>query len=56
MATVLLSLAILGLSLLGLALGVLMGREPIRGSCGGVACIGGAECAACAERKEDARS
>ncbi|MEX0957179.1 MAG: hypothetical protein WDZ83_18445 [Rhizobiaceae bacterium] len=51
METILLSLAVLALSILGLSLGVIMGREPIRGSCGGVACIKGAQCASCGQRE-----
>lgn len=38
MATVLLALGIVGLSVAGLAAGVLLGRAPIKGSCGGLGC------------------
>ncbi|MEQ5828280.1 (Na+)-NQR maturation NqrM [Sulfitobacter sp. NFXS29] len=31
----------------GLGLGALFGRAPIKGSCGGLSCIPGADCAAC---------
>jgi hypothetical protein len=55
METILLSLVILALSFLGLALGAIMGRGPVKGSCGGVACIKGAQCTACAGRDEEER-
>lgn len=41
------TLAILLLAIAGLAAGVIAGRPPIRGSCGGLSCIGGGACAAC---------
>jgi hypothetical protein len=47
MGTFLLSIAIVALSITGLAAGVLLGREPLRGSCGGVACDKGGTCDAC---------
>ena len=47
MATFLLAFVIFGTSLAGLALGVMTGRGPIRGSCGELACRTGAECSAC---------
>lgn len=50
METMILSLGLILLSVAGLALGVIMGRASIRGSCGGVACIKGADCAGCAKR------
>ena len=50
MEIILLSVVILVLSVLGLSIGVIIGREPIKGSCGGVACIKGARCAACTRR------
>ena len=43
MATVLVSLLLFGLAFFGLALGVLMGRAPIAGSCGGLNRIPGIE-------------
>ena len=43
----LLTLAILGLSVLGLAAGILMGRPPIKGSCGGLSCGVPGGCGAC---------
>jgi len=36
MATFLLVFALLGLIIIGMSVGVLMGRRPIKGSCGGV--------------------
>ena len=43
LATFLAALVVIGLAVAGLALGVLNGRAPIAGSCGGV----GGRCAAC---------
>ena len=36
MATFLLSILIIGIALIGMAAGVLLGRKPIAGSCGGL--------------------
>ena len=36
MAALLISVLVVGLALLAMSVGVLFGREPIRGSCGGV--------------------
>lgn len=38
MATFLLSFLVVGLAMLGLAVGVMAGRRPIKGSCGGEGC------------------
>jgi len=47
MATFFLTLVIVLASVAGLATGVLLGRAPLRGSCGGVPCVKGGGCAAC---------
>lgn len=46
-ATIIFAFAILLLSVGGLAIGVMAGRKPIRGSCGGLACVKGFECGSC---------
>lgn len=43
MTALVLSILVVGVALLGMSVGVLFGREPIRGSCGGVA----GRCALC---------
>jgi hypothetical protein len=45
------TLAAFALAILGLAIGVMAGRKPIEGSCGGVACLKDIECATCPNRK-----
>lgn len=50
MMTFLITLALVVLAIGGLSLGVILGREPIKGSCGGLACIPDASCAACPKR------
>lgn len=40
MTVVLLSLVIVALLMGGMAIGVLMGREPLKGSCGGMSALG----------------
>lgn len=40
MTTFLFTFAIMGLAILGLAVGVMMGRKPIGGSCGGLDKLG----------------
>jgi uncharacterized protein len=47
MGQFLITLGIVLLAVGGLSLGVIMGRPPIKGSCGGLSCIPGAGCAAC---------
>ncbi len=43
METFILAIIILGLLILGMSVGVLMGRKPIKGSCGGVGAALGEE-------------
>ncbi|WP_164881774.1 hypothetical protein [Paenirhodobacter populi] len=50
MQTVILSLVVFALAMLGLGLGVLCRRAPLKGSCGGLAC--GNACAACPRKEE----
>ncbi|GGK68957.1 (Na+)-NQR maturation NqrM [Amphritea balenae] len=40
MTTLVLSFVVLGLVITGMAIGVIMGRKPIAGSCGGLANVG----------------
>lgn len=47
----LLTLCLMLLSVAGLAVGLLFGRAPIKGSCGGLACIDGGNCEACGRKK-----
>lgn len=42
---------IFALAIAGLAIGVMAGRKPIEGSCGGVACLKDIECATCPNRR-----
>lgn len=42
-----LTIAIFLLAFGGLAIGVMAGRAPIKGSCGGLNCIKGVECGVC---------
>jgi hypothetical protein len=41
------TLVIVLLGVAGLAIGVIAGRPPIKGSCGGLACIKGGTCGGC---------
>ena len=47
METFLLAFGLVLLSVLGLALGVIFGRAPLKGSCGGIACATGLSCRGC---------
>jgi len=52
MTTILLSFVIMTLFILAMAVGVLMGRKPIQGSCGGLNKIGiDGECEICGNPK-----
>ncbi len=48
-----LALGIVSLALLGLGLGSLLGRGPIKGSCGGMACLKDIACEGCPHRKAE---
>ncbi|WP_192895613.1 hypothetical protein [Arsenicitalea aurantiaca] len=50
MQTVIVATFLALLAVFGLGLGVLLGRRPLEGSCGGIAC--GGACSACPNRKE----
>ncbi len=54
MAGFVIGFAIVLLSVGGLALGVIFGREPLRGSCGGLSCIPGTDCAGCPRHRRGA--
>jgi hypothetical protein len=51
MATFILALLIIIVSLLGLALGVLFSRSPIAGSCGGLSCVTKSQCVGCTKNQ-----
>ena len=40
MTLLLISTAVIGLVIAGMAIGVIMGRQPIKGSCGGMGALG----------------
>lgn len=52
MATFILALLIILISLAGLGLGVLFGRPALQGSCGTLSCVPGADCAGCPKRNK----
>ena len=52
MATFVFTLVIFLASIVGLATGVLLGRAPLRGSCGGIACLKGGGCATCETHRD----
>lgn len=56
MATIVLAFVLIALTILAVSVGVLFGRQPVKGSCGGLSCIKGADCAICPNRThEEAR-
>ncbi|GAB5509403.1 MAG: hypothetical protein Rhims3KO_08040 [Hyphomicrobiales bacterium] len=52
MAVFILTFCIMGLGVLGLGLGSLMGRGPVRGSCGGLSCGKRLACEGCSHRTD----
>lgn len=50
MTTLFLAFVIILLAIAGLAVGVMVGRAPIKGSCGGLACVKGIDCGLCKAR------
>jgi hypothetical protein len=52
MVTILAAVFLVALAMGGLALGILLGREALKGSCGGIACRGACEsCPGLGQRK-----
>lgn len=47
METFILTFVIILISLAGLGIGIIFGRKGLRGSCGSLSCIKGADCTAC---------
>lgn len=47
--------AVFALAFLGLAVGLLITGRPPQGSCGGLACVGGARCDGCPRHATDDR-
>jgi len=56
METFIFAFVIILLAIAGLAVGVIAGRAPIKGSCGGLACVKGVDCGVCKAKRalEDA--
>lgn len=52
MIVFLLAFVLILLALAGLAVGAMAGRPALKGSCGGLACIEGAGCGACAKPRD----
>ncbi len=50
METILIAFFITLFAIAGLALGVMVARPPIKGSCGGLACVKGIDCGTCKAR------
>ncbi len=55
MTEFLIAFIIIGLAVAGMALGVMLGRRPISGSCGGLNNIPGLECGVCEKPCEKRR-
>jgi hypothetical protein len=53
MITVVLGTVVFVLSVAGLAAGILLGREPLRGSCGGSACLSESDCECCSRHHRE---
>lgn len=47
MALFVITVAVVGIALAAMSIGVIFGRQPIKGSCGGLGNIAGAECGIC---------
>lgn len=57
METIILAFFLILLAIGGLALGVMVGRAPLKGSCGGLACVKGLDCGTCKSgRKRNAQT
>ena len=56
MMTFVLTFVVLVLAILGLALGAMLGRGPIKGTCAGLACVKGSGCAGCRVKRAEERS
>ncbi len=52
MQTLILAFIIILLAVIGLATGTLLGRGPIKGSCGRLACVKNLDCGACKAKRE----
>jgi len=52
METFILTVLVVLLAIVGLAVGTLLGRGPIKGSCGGLACLKGIDCGACKSKHD----
>lgn len=51
METVLFTVIVILLAMGGMAIGIIAGRAPIKGSCGGLACVKGVDCGICKGRR-----
>lgn len=55
METFILAFLLICAAIVGLAIGVLAGRAPLKGSCGGLACKGLGACEICPRKSKEAR-